>query len=226
MTETLMSARTDADLFELEWSNLDGARDHWVIAIRLLEAIHASARFLGTPRGELRIARGALDRPEFETWPIACAPEARTDLLRRVETAAELPRPLEAVLACQPIVLLPDDRLEVVDFDSEELCSLGMVPLSRVPEFASTAGLQAWRVVGGPEQWQRESLLSLELSFGAPPFANALGLGFRSRCDVWRRTRLDGESTDPQLQINAALLHDCARAIAAASGAVLRSVDS
>lgn len=211
MTDTFMSSHIDETLYFLVWEGLSAAADQWSVLFRLLPALAEQSWVFGRIGGTIRVARGSLETPTFEEWPINTVTDAAA-LRTHVDSLGELPRPLELPFRCEPLLWLPDDHVNVLDFDDSEFFSLGRATMSKVDGGTfSVPGLQSWRVHDGPVP-----LLSLEVTFLTP---HSAGLEVCSNCDLWRSKRLDGEPNPPHGEANARMLARSIDEIAAATGA-------
>jgi hypothetical protein len=107
MTRTLLVTRFDGDLFDLLWQRVNQREQLFSI----LELLDAERLVLGAVTGELQLdVRGD---PSGEVWPVAVDAAGRAVLRKRMSEAAR-PIPYELRLRCHPLVLLTDDRVEVV----------------------------------------------------------------------------------------------------------------
>src|ERR1041384_3272841 len=221
MSETLLSEHIEETLCELSWETRSGIDDQWKMLFQLIVALSAQRRVLGAVTGSLRLSQGSIDAPTFEEWPIGA--DADTSTLRaRLDALDDRPWPVELRFDCEPLLWLVDDHVRLVDYDDvisdgPNLWSPGCATITEVADGTDrSSSLRLWRLRHAPVP-----LLTLEAGFGTPSFATAMSLRFKSSCDLWRSKRLDGEPNIPHGQANADMLAQCAKEIAAATGAQL-----
>jgi hypothetical protein len=212
MTTTLWSSHFKTDLYGLHWEKLAGVSEQWRVLQRLLQAFAEQAKILGRVSGDLQVVSGRREARVFERWslttdavPVDAARSERPDL----------PEPVEAPLRFEPLLLLPDDRLEVVDFDLSDddvIAQAELLPVDGWPP--EPDGLKAWRL-----RKQPVDLLTFDLDFGVGEFATTVYLEICTRCDLWRTKRLDGEPGEAHNVANAKLLACAVEAIARATRA-------
>lgn len=210
MTDTFWSSHIDDALYDLGWATPAGVTDQWPVLLRVLAALASQAPFFGTVSGKLRVANG-----EPDEWPVDTNSAA---LRERLASVSAVPEPIELTLSCEPLLWLPDDHVNVIDYDDSDLFSFGHATLSpEANEPDGVLGMRPWRL-----RKARVPLLSLEGSFGAAPFTTSMGLQVRSECDLWRSMRLDGEPNTPHGEANARMLARSIEEIAAATNARIR----
>ena len=212
MTETYWSSHFERELYELHWSGLSGSADLWRIVLGLLPAIGAQGSVFGPVDGTCRVARRAAGTPEFEEWNV----DADVASLRgRLDSFAGVPDPVELSLRCKPALWLPDDRIQIIDYDDADYFTIGdakLVPASA--SFEGDLGLKLWRVLEAPVK-----LLTLEVVFDLNEHPTGMLLQISSPCDLWCDTRLDGEPGTPYNVANARLLARAVEDVALATRA-------
>jgi hypothetical protein len=212
MTEILFSSRHDAELLELVWSGLDTWRAQWGRLFDILATLEQEKQALGSLRGEFAVDLGTTDRPEPKKWSVTTAPPGVLTLRAQLEPAARLAKPYELELACEPLVMLPDNTLSVVAYDREDLVDLGEVPLAPIDGTYQ-------RIVGTPPGSSTQ-LLYLQVGFDISAFAQYITMYVCSQYDVWRPVRFDGEPNTFG-DANADILRACFAQVAAATGGQL-----
>ncbi|HWO21009.1 MAG TPA: hypothetical protein VNO30_19715 [Kofleriaceae bacterium] len=212
MTNTLYSERDDVYLVELAWPT-ESPAEQWQKLLEVLAALDREAHALGALAGTLQVELG--QGSPLAEWPAGTSTELREALRARASEVDA--QPVELQLHAQPLVVLPDERLEVTDFDSPELWSPGPLPLAAVDDPAP-AGLRTWRIAGTPPQHSTGYPLVVRITGELSPWARRLSLDVRSRYDLWLPTRFDG-TPNPIGAANAELLANWFRRIAEATGA-------
>ncbi len=213
MTETLFSSREDAELLELLWPGLDSWPQVWSRLFEVLAALEQEPA-LGSLQGELEVDLGPIEQPEVESWPVTTDVSGIASLRERLAAHSHDVQPFGLVLPCQPVVVLPDARLTVLAYDTEDLVDLGEVPLAPVDT-------DHWRIVGGAQRFRGEALLSLRFGFDVSPYGNHLVIYVCSQYDLWRPERFDG-ATNEVGGPNAELLRGWFDRLAGATGAEMR----
>jgi hypothetical protein len=199
MTAVLWSSHFETELYSLYWEELAGSKDQWSVLLRLLPAFAAQAEVLGKISGDLQVV---IDQPGgrvFEAWPLTTdAARLQTALSAR----SDAPQPVELPLHIELLLWLPDNSLEVVDFDLSDddvIARAELLPFEQVAH--DLHGLKAWRL---PRQLVQ--LLTFCLHFGFDEVPTSVRLEVSTRCDLWRTTQLNGEPGTPYHLVNAALL--------------------
>jgi hypothetical protein len=212
MTAVLWSSHFETELYSLHWGGLAGSKDQWPVLLRLLTAFADQAVSLGKISGDLQVVIDQPGGPAFEVWPLT------TDASRLQAVLSErsdAPQPVELPLHNEPLLWLPDNSLDVVDFDLSDDDVVARAELLPVEEAAHEFhGLKAWRL---PRQPVR--LLTFCLLFGFDEVTTSVRLEVSTRCDLWRTTQLNGEPGVPYHLANAALLERSIEEIARATGA-------
>lgn len=204
MTETYWSSHFERELYELNWRGLSGSADLWRVVLSLLPAIGAQGRVFGPVDGTCRVARRVEGTHTFEEWDVDADP---APLRRRLDSLAEVPDPIELSLRCRPALWLPDDRVQIIDYDDADYAAIGDATLAPAGvDFDGDPSLRLWRVLKAPVK-----LLTLEVVFDLNEPATGMLLQISSHCDLWCDTRLDGEPGAAHNLANASLL---ARAVA------------
>jgi hypothetical protein len=207
VTDTYWSSHFERELYELNWRGLSGSADLWRVALNLLPAIGAQSRVFGRVDGTIRVARQADGAPAFEEWDVDTDPAS---LRRRLAAVADVPEPIELSLRCRPALWLPDDRVQIIDYDDAGDATIA-------PESSGLEGdpnLRLWRVTDAPVK-----LLKLEVVFDLDESATGMLLQISSRCDLWCDTRLDGEVGAAHNKANASLLARAVEDVALATKA-------
>lgn len=199
MTAVLWSSHFETELYSLYWEGLAGAKDQWSVLLRLLPAFATQAGSLGKISGDLHVV---VDRPDgraFEEWPVTTD---SAHLQAVLSTRPDAPQPVELPLHIEPLLWLPDNSLEVVDFDLSDDDVIARAELLPVEGVAHDLhGLKAWRLPRQPVK-----MLTFCLHFGFDEVPTAIRLEVSTRCDLWRTTQLNGEPGAPYHLANAALL--------------------
>jgi hypothetical protein len=212
MTAVLWSSHFETELYSLHWGGLAGVRDQWSIILQLLPALAEQEESLGKISGDLQVVSEQREGRVFEQWPVT-TDAARLQAVLAARTDA--PEPVELPLHLEPLLWLPDDRLEVVDFDLSDDDVIAQVDLLPVDRLACDPhGLKAWRIQRQPVQ-----MLTFCLLFGFDEAPTWVRLGIRTRCDLWRVTQLNGEPGAPYHRTNAAMLERSVEEIARATKA-------
>jgi hypothetical protein len=129
---------------------------------------------------------------------------------------------LQLHLGGQPLVLLADDRVDIVDMSTGDDWDMGNASLARVNDIAAPTGLAAWRIVGLPPPMRNMSLLTLDLMFHADrPEDTGISMAVTSYCDLWRPETLEWNPNEPHGPANARMLLERFEALANASGATI-----
>ncbi|MEO7734615.1 MAG: hypothetical protein ABIY55_26905 [Kofleriaceae bacterium] len=207
MTAILWSSHFEAQLYSLSWQGLAGAKDQWSVLLQLLPGFANQADVLGPVSGELQVVIDQAGGRVFEAWPLT-TDAAR--LQRLLSTRHDSPQPVRLPLNIEPLLWLPDDRLDVVDFDrsdDEVVAGGGLHAVERMSRDPS--GLRAWRLVKQPVD-----LLTLAVSFGFDEAPTSVRLEVSTRCDLWRTLQLNGEPGAPWQLANAVLLQTSIEEIA------------
>jgi hypothetical protein len=148
----------------------------------------------------------------FEEWPVT------TDAIRlqvALSARPDAPQPVELPLHLEPLLWLPDNSLDVVDYDVSDddvVARAGLLPVEHVTD--DHHGLKPWRLPTQPVD-----LLTFSLHFGFDENPTSVRLEVSTRCDLWRTTQLNGEPGAPYQLANAALLQRAVEEIARASDA-------
>ena len=212
MTDTYWSSHFERELYELNWRGLSGSADLWRVVLDLLPAIGAQSRVFGSVVGAIRVARRAEGELAFEEWDVDADP---APLRRRLDSLEGVPDPIELPLRCKPALWLPDDRVQIIDYDDADYFTIGGATLAPVSgEREGCLSLKLWRVLEAPV-----NLLTLEVVFGQDEPATGMLLQINSQCDLWSTTRLDGEPGAAHNVANASHLAQAVEAIALATGA-------
>jgi len=212
MTETYWSSHFERELYELNWRALSGSAGLWRVVLSLLPAIGAQGRVFGRIDGTMRVARQAGSALAFEEWDVDVDPAS---LRRRLDAVADVPEPIELSLRCRPALWLPDDRVQIIDYDDADFAAIGDATIA--PESSDLEvdpSLKLWRVAEAPVK-----LLTLEVVFDLDESAAGMLLQISSRCDLWCDTRLDGEPGAAHNLANAALLARAVEDVALAAKA-------
>jgi hypothetical protein len=212
MTDTYWSSHFERELYELNWRGLSGSADLWRVALNLLSAIGAQSRVFGRVDGTIRVARRAEGAQAFEEWDVDADP---VSLRRRLDAVAGVPEPIELSLRCRPALWLPDDRVQIIDYDDAAFATIGDATLApESSDLEGAPGLKLWRVAEAPVK-----LLKLEVVFDLDESATGMLLQISSRCDLWCDTRLDGEPGAAHNMANASLLECAVEEVALATKA-------
>jgi hypothetical protein len=212
MTTTLWSSHFKTDLYGLHWEQLSGVSEQWLVLQRLLRAFAEQAEILGRVSGDLHVVSGGADARVFEQWTMTT--DAAT-VQAALSARPDRPEPVEVPLRFEPLVLLPDDKLEVVDFDLSDDDVIARAELHPVEGWSPLPdGLKAWRLCKQPVD-----LLTFDLHFGVGEFATTVYFEIGTRCDLWRASRLNGEPGETHNVANAGLLARTVEAIAQATKA-------
>jgi hypothetical protein len=212
MTDTYWSSHFERELYELNWHGLSGSADLWRVVLNLLPTIEAQHRVFGRVDGTIRVARQAEGALAFEEWAVDADPAS---LRRRLGAVADVPEPIELSQRCTPALWLPDDHVQIIDYDDADFAVIGnanLAPESR--DLQADPRLKLWRVVETPVK-----LLTLEVIFDLDDSAAGMLLQIISRCDLWCDTRLDGEPGAAHNMANAGLLEHAVEAVALATKA-------
>src|ERR1041384_4245575 len=186
MTAVPWSSHFETELYSLYWEGLAGAAEEWAVILRLLPAFAEQEESLGKVSGDLQVV---IDRPGgrvHEDWPVT------TDAgrLQAVLSARrDAPQPVELPLHIEPLLWLPDDCLDVVDFDLSDDDVIARAEL--LPVHAPVhdhPGLKAWRLPKQPVE-----MLTFRLLCGFDEVLTSVRLAVSTRCDLWRSTQLSGE---------------------------------
>lgn len=210
MTDTYWSSHFERELYELNWRGLSGSADLWRVVLNLLPAIGAQSRVFGRVDGTSRVARRADGAPAFEEWDVDTDPAS---LRRRLAAVADVPEPIELSLRCGPALWLPDDRVQIIDYDDAGFATIGDATIA--PESSDLEGdpnLRLWRVTDAPVKL-------LKVVFDLDESATGMLLQISSRCDLWCDTRLDGEVGAAHNMANASLLARAVEDVALATKA-------
>jgi len=212
MTAVLWSSHFETELYSLYWEGLAGAKDQWSVLLRLLPAFAEQAGALGKISGDLQVV---IDQPGgrvFEEWPVT------TDAARLqavLSARPDAPQPVELPLHLEPLLWLPDNCLDVVDFDLSDEDVIARAELLPVEHVAHDLhGLKAWRLPRQPVD-----LLTFFLRFGFDEVPTSVRLEVSTRCDLWRTTQFNGEPGTPYQLANADLLRRAIDEIALATNA-------
>jgi hypothetical protein len=130
MTDTYWSSHFERELYELNWRGLSGSADLWRVVFNLLPAIGAQSRVFGRVDGTIRVARQTDSAQAFEEWEVDADPES---LRRRLDALAGVPEPIELSLRCSPALWLPDDRVQIIDYDDADFATIGGATITRRP---------------------------------------------------------------------------------------------
>jgi hypothetical protein len=130
MTDTYWSSHFERELYELNWRGLSGSADLWRVVFNLLPAIGAQSRVFGRVDGTIRVARRADGAPAFEEWEVDADPAS---VRRRLDALAGVPEPIELSLRCSPALWLPDDRVQIIDYDDADFATIGDATITRRP---------------------------------------------------------------------------------------------
>ena len=212
MTAVLWSSHFETELYSLHWDGLAGARDQWPVILRLLLALAKQAESLGRISGDLRVVSDHPDGRMFEEWPVTTD---ATRLQAVLSARSDAPQPVELPLRLEPLLWLPDDCLDVVDFDLSDddvIARAELLPVERVT--VDHQGLRAWRLPRQPVE-----MLTLGLLFGFDEVPTSLRFEISTRCDLWRTTQLNGEPGATYHLANAALLQRSIEEIARSTNA-------
>jgi len=212
MTAVRWSSHFETELYSLYWEGLAGSRDQWSVLLRLLPAFAEQAGVLGKISGDLQVV---IDQPGgrvFEEWPVT------TDAVRlqaALSARPDAPQPVELPLHLESLLWLPDNSLEVVDYDLSDDDVVARAELLPVEQVADDHhGLKPWRLPTQPVD-----LLTFFLHFGFDEVPTSVRLEVSTRCDLWRTTQLNGEPVAPYQLANAALLQRSVEEIARATKA-------
>lgn len=212
MTDTYWSSHFERELYELNWRGLSGSADLWRVVLDLLPAIGAQSRVFGRVDGTLRVARRAEDAQVFEEWNVDAD---SASLRRRLDSLTDVPDPIELSLRCRPALWLPDDHVQIIDYDDADYCTIGGATLApESGDFEDDPSLKLWRVVEAPVK-----VLTLEVVFDLDEPATGMLLQISSRCDLWCDTRLDGEPGAAHNLASASLLARAVEDVALATRA-------
>jgi len=212
MTETYWSSHFERELYDLNWRGLSGSADLWQVVINLLPAIGAQSRIFGRVDGTIRVARRADGAQAFEEWEVDADPAS---LRRRLDLLADVPEPIELSLRCRPALWLPDDCVQIIDYDDADYSNIGDATLAPAGgNFEGDPSLKLWRVLEAPVK-----LLMLEIVFDLNEPATGMLLQISSRCDLWCDTRLDGEPGATHNLANASMLARAVEDVALAAKA-------
>ena len=207
MTAVLWSSHFETELYSLYWEGLAGSKDQWSVLLRLLPAFAEQAGNLGKISGDLQVVSDRPDGRVFEEWPVT------TDAARLqavLSAQPDAPQPVELPLHLEPLLWLPDNSLDVVDFDLSDddvIARAELVPVERVAH--DLHGLKAWRLPRQPVK-----MLTFCLHFGFDEVPTSVRLEVSTRCDLWRTTQLNGKPGAPYHLANAALLQRSVEEIA------------
>lgn len=199
MTAVLWSSHFETELYSLYWEGLAGSKDQWSVLLRLLPAFAEQAGALGKISGDLHVVVDQPGERAFEEWPVTTE-AARLQAV--LSTRPDAPQPVELPLHIEPLLWLPDNSLEVVDFDLSDddvIARAELLPVEGVAH--GFHGLKAWRLPMQPVK-----LLTFCLHFGFDEAPTSIRLEVSTRCDLWRTTQLNGEPGSPYHLANAALL--------------------
>lgn len=199
MTAVLWSSHFETELYSLYWEGLAGSKGQWSVLLRLLPAFAEQAGSLGKISGDLHVV---VDQPggrAFEEWPVTTDSACLQSLL---STRPDAPQPVELPLHIEPLLWLPDNSLEVVDFDLSDDDVIARAELLPVEDVAHDLhGLKAWRLPRQPVK-----MLTFCLHFGFDEVPTSIRLEVSTCCDLWRTTQLNGEPGAPYHLANAALI--------------------
>jgi hypothetical protein len=207
MTAVLWSSHFETELYSLYWEGLAGARDQWPVILRLLPALAEQAESLGKISGDLRVVSDRPDGRVFEEWPVTTD---ATRLQAVLSARRDAPQPIELPLHLEPLLWLPDNCLDVIDFDLSDddvIARAELLPVERVAH--DHHGLKAWRLPRQPVE-----MLTFCLHFGFDEAPTSVRLQVSTRCDLWRTTQLNGEPGALYQLANAALLQRSVEEIA------------
>ncbi|MGH9884286.1 MAG: hypothetical protein ACREBE_02080 [bacterium] len=214
MTVVLWSSHFETELYSLYWEGLAGAAEQWAVILRLLPALAEQEESLGQVSGDLQVV---IDRPDgraHEDWPVT------TDAgrLQAVLSArSDAPQPVELPLQIAPLLWLPDDTLDLVDFDLSDDDVIARAELLPVEELVHDhQGLKAWRLPKQPVE-----MLTFRLLFGFDEVPTSVRLAVSTRCDLWRRTQPSGEPGASYHLANAAQLQRSVEEIARRTAAAI-----
>jgi hypothetical protein len=212
MTATLWSSHFETDLYSLYWKRLAGTNEQWRVLLRLLPAFAAQAEALGEISGDLQVVTERPDARVFEQWVVT------TDVARVQAILSErhdTPQPVGLPLRIEPLLWLPDNSLEVIDFDRSDDEVIARAELFPVEQSLSDPrALKAWRLRKEPVE-----LLTFYLYFGFDEVPTSVHLEVSTRCDLWRTMQLNGEPGTPYQLANADLLSRAIDEIALATNA-------
>jgi len=212
MTAVLWSSHFETELYSLYWEGLAGSKDQWSVLLRLLPAFAEQSGALGKISGDLQVL---IDQPGgrvFEEWPVTTDAACLQAVL---SARPDAPQPVELPLHLEPLLWLPDDCLDVVDFDLSDEDVIARAELLPVEHVAHELHrLKAWRLPRQPVD-----LLTFLLHFGFDEVPTSVRLEVSTRCDLWRITQLNGEPGTSYHLANATLLQRAVEEIASATDA-------
>jgi hypothetical protein len=158
------------------------------------------------------VSRGAEGDQSFEEWDVDADP---TSLRRRLDSLKDVPHPIELPLRCKPMLWLPDDRVQIIEYDDADYFTIGGATLAlESGAREDDPSLKRWRILEAPV-----NLLSLEVVFDLDEPATGMLLQISSHCDLWCDTRLDGEPGAAYNVVNASLLARAVEDVALATKA-------